>query len=86
MRLTTGRLLVLDDDHQVSSTIREMAQAAGFTAQSCTAADEFFKQVQQFDPTHIILDLAMPGADGVEVMRRLAQEQCHATPCRAVGN
>ena len=79
MRLTTGRLLVLDDDHQVSSTIREMAQAAGFTAQSCTAADEFFKQVQQFDPTHIVLDLAMPGADGVEVMRRLAQEQCNAT-------
>ncbi|WP_157981866.1 hypothetical protein [Pseudidiomarina donghaiensis] len=50
MRLTTGRLLVLDDDHQVSSTIREMAQAAGLTAQSCTAADEFFKQVQQFEP------------------------------------
>lgn len=79
MRFTTGRLLVLDDDHQVSSTIREMAQAAGFKAQSCTAADEFFKQIQLFDPSHIILDLAMPGVDGVEVMRRLAQEQCHAT-------
>ncbi|WP_404409519.1 EAL domain-containing response regulator [Pseudidiomarina marina] len=79
MVLTTGRLLVLDDDHQVSSTIREMAQAAGFTAKSCTSPDEFFAQIPEFRPTHIILDLAMPAIDGVEVMRRLANEQCSAT-------
>ncbi|RUO48358.1 hypothetical protein CWE24_06130 [Pseudidiomarina donghaiensis] len=46
----------------------------------------FLNRFSSSNPTHIILDLAMPGADGVEVMRRLAQEQCHATPCRAVGN
>lgn len=79
MVLTTGRLLVLDDDHQVSTTIREMAQAAGFTAKSCTSPDEFFAQLLEFNPTHIILDLAMPAIDGVEVMRRLANEECDAT-------
>lgn len=79
MKLNTGRLLVLDDDHQVSMTIREMAQAAGFEAQACTTAESFFEQVKQFRPTHLILDLAMPGVDGVEVMRRLAREECEAT-------
>ena len=79
MVLTTGRLLVLDDDHQVSSTIREMAQAAGFSAKSCTSPGEFFAQIPEFNPTHIILDLAMPAIDGVEVMRRLANQQCSAT-------
>lgn len=74
-----GRLLVLDDDYQVSSTIREMAKIAGFEARSCTDATEFFACLQEFEPTHLILDLAMPGVDGVEVMRQLAIEQCDAT-------
>ncbi|MGQ4277520.1 EAL domain-containing response regulator [Pseudidiomarina sp. E22-M8] len=79
MTLNAGRLLVLDDDSQVSITIREMAQAAGYTAKSCTCTDDFFSLNSDFKPTHIVLDLAMPGLDGVEVMRRLAQENCAAT-------
>lgn len=79
MHVTIGRLLVLDDDQQVSFTIREMAQAAGFVASACNTADDFFAQIASFDPTHIVLDLAMPGLDGVEVLRQLAQQNCFAT-------
>lgn len=79
MTLTLGRLLVLDDDLQVGMTIREMAQAAGYQAKACTQAQVFFEEIQTFEPTHIVLDLAMPGLDGVEVMRQLAAQECYAT-------
>ncbi|WP_258808036.1 EAL domain-containing protein [Pseudidiomarina sp. CB1] len=79
MPVTLGRLLVLDDDQQVGMTIREMAQAAGYQAKACTQAETFFSEVSSFAPTHIVLDLAMPGLDGVEVMRQLASQQCFAT-------
>lgn len=79
MPLTLGRLLVLDDDQQVGMTIREMAQAAGYQAKACTQAEAFFDEIDSFAPTHIVLDLAMPGLDGVEVMRQLAAQQCFAT-------
>lgn len=78
MHLTIGRLLVLDDDQQVSFTIGEMAQAAGFITKACVSSDDFFQQLIEFDPTHIVLDLAMPGVDGVEVMRLLAEQDCYA--------
>lgn len=72
------RLFILDDDALVSSTLKGMAEAIGYTADYFLDADTFLEQVVQQQPAYLILDLQMPQVDGVEVLRRLAELQSTA--------
>lgn len=67
-----SRLLVLDDDVSVSATICAIADRAGFETRSTTHAEEFFRLVSDWQPSHLIIDLVMPDVDGIETLHRLA--------------
>lgn len=73
------RLLILDDDPLVGETVRMMAASIGAECVYCSTADEFFNRVTDWAPSHILLDLVMPGADGVEIIQRLGEMGCQAT-------
>lgn len=73
------RLLILDDDPLVGQTVQMMAASIGAQSAYCRTASEFFAQVCGWAPSHILLDLVMPGVDGVEVIQRLAEMGCQAT-------
>lgn len=64
--------MVLDDDADVSFTICTVAKGAGHDARATTSADEFLHLVADWAPSHLIVDLAMPEVDGVEILKRLA--------------
>ncbi|MGN6313854.1 MAG: EAL domain-containing response regulator [Rhodanobacteraceae bacterium] len=72
------RLLILDDEPTVAMTVARIAERHGFTVRLSESPREFFHDVARFAPTHIIIDLLMPGMDGVEVLRNLAAVGCHA--------
>lgn len=72
------RLLILDDDVSVARTIGFVAEGLGFTVQCVDAPQPFFDAVRDLAPSHIAIDLIMPGMDGVEVMRQLALAGCDA--------
>ncbi|WP_316358623.1 EAL domain-containing response regulator [Devosia sp.] len=73
------RLLILDDDPLVGEMVRMMAASIGADSAYCRTADDFFTQVSAWAPSHILLDLVMPGIDGVEVIQRLGEMGCQAT-------
>ncbi|MEX0729422.1 MAG: EAL domain-containing response regulator [Aquisalimonadaceae bacterium] len=72
------RLLILDDDPLVGDTMQRIAEFAGVAAQFVTDHVEFFQLVEDWQPSHIALDLVMPDMDGVEVMRELERRGCSA--------
>jgi len=72
------RLLILDDDPLVGEMVRIMAASMGAESVYCRTAREFFDQVSEREPSHILLDLIMPDVDGVEVIQRLGELQCQA--------
>lgn len=72
------RLLILDDEPTVAMTVARIAERHGFTVRLSESPREFFHDVARFGPSHIIIDLLMPGMDGVEVLRNLAAVGCHA--------
>ena len=71
-------LLVLDDCAETAELIGELGRLAGFEAAITTDVDAFNFAVAQQHPSMITLDLRMPGADGVEVLRSLAARGCTA--------
>ena len=72
------QLLLIDDEPAFGRFVAQAAQEAGYTAHVTTSAEPFKRQYREIGPDAVALDLAMPGSDGVELLRFLAAEQCTA--------
>lgn len=79
------RLLVLDDDALIGETVRRIAETVGFDVRLVTDAEPFLELLDAWQPSHIALDLRMPGMDGMEVIAELARRRCTATIVIASG-
>ncbi len=80
-----NKLLVIDDQPDLCEFIAEAAGALGFTTRAVIAPDEFKRECVEFLPTVVVLDLQMPGADGIELLRYLATTGCRAQVLVASG-
>jgi DNA-binding response OmpR family regulator len=70
------RLLLIDDEPGIADFIRRAAEDIGFEVRATDRPTEFMALYASFQPTTIVLDLAMPEVDGVELMRWLADHGC----------
>lgn len=66
------RLLVLDDTLELAELIAVIARQAGYDATATTEAEDFHVALARDMPDLIVLDLQMPGTDGIEILRQLA--------------
>ena len=68
------RIVVVDDEAWVVRLVRGYLEQAGF--QVATAADghEALVQIDTFDPALIVLDLMLPGLDGLEITRAVRKK------------
>jgi EAL domain-containing protein (putative c-di-GMP-specific phosphodiesterase class I)/ActR/RegA family two-component response regulator len=73
-----SRLLIIDDDDAFLRFVKKVAASMGFEVITATNPDEFRMTAKSWSPTLVILDLSMPGCDGVELLRHLAMVQCTA--------
>ena len=72
------RLLLVDDEPGMTDFIQVVAQETSFEVRTSNRPADFMDSFRKFPPDAIILDLAMPGIDGVELLRWLAEENCQA--------
>jgi EAL domain-containing protein (putative c-di-GMP-specific phosphodiesterase class I) len=70
--------LVVDDDPGIGDLIVQAAEGLGFLTATVERSSQIVEMVRSFEPDLIVLDLMMPGADGVQVLRSLADEKCVA--------
>ena len=66
------RLLIVDDEPLMAEYIASIAEDAGWSVDVAATAAEFEAKVIADGADMIALDLAMPGRDGVELLRFLA--------------
>jgi len=71
-------LLVVDDDQDIVETICAIGERAGFRTVSSTSSGRLRELVDSAQPDAIVLDLQMPGDDGVSALRYLADARCAA--------
>jgi EAL domain-containing protein (putative c-di-GMP-specific phosphodiesterase class I) len=81
----TNKLLVIDDQVDLCEFISEAATVLGFEARAVTEPDAFRRAVQEFQPTVVVMDLQMPGADGIELLRFLGEHGSKAQVLVASG-
>src|SRR5262245_36886400 len=66
-------VFVVDDDDDVRVSIAELLRSAGLRAEAFATAQEFLSRERGEGPSCLVLDLQIPGMDGLDVQRELAR-------------
>ena len=66
-------VFVVDDDTSVRKSLRRLITAAGWTVETFASADDFLDRSPHDRPACLILDVRMPGLNGIDLQTRLAQ-------------
>jgi FixJ family two-component response regulator len=66
-------VFVVDDDAAVLKAVSRLLRASGYQAAAFSSAQTFLAEHDPAAPGCVVLDLAMPGVDGLELQRKLAE-------------
>ena len=73
------RVLVVEDEKKTASFVRKALQAEGFAVDVCHNGDDALAAAASTPFDAIVLDIMLPGRDGLSVLRQL-RERKNATP------
>lgn len=65
-------VLVVEDDPSVRKSLRRMIAAAGWVVETFASADEFLEGAPHHRPACLVLDVRLPGLNGLELQEKLA--------------
>jgi FixJ family two-component response regulator len=65
-------VFVIDDDVEVRMSIQGLLKVAGLCSESFGTAEEFLANKGPDGPSCLVLDVSLPGVDGLELQRKLA--------------
>ena len=71
----SGHVLVLDDDPTVTDVVRRHLEREGYRVRTFSDGRDGLADALADPPALLILDLMLPGIDGLEVFRRLREER-----------
>ena len=68
---TRGSVLIVDDEPTITDVVSRYLERAGYQTRSAADGRAALQLVAEARPDLVVLDLMLPGMDGLEVMRRL---------------
>lgn len=83
--MSQDRLLVIDDEVGFRNFVRRVAESCGFETFATGDAEAFKDRVRTWRPSVIVMDLQMPNADGIELLRDLSEAKSTARVLIASG-
>ena len=70
-----SKVLLVDDEEQFLDTLTQRLEIRGLTVEAVTGGEEALDMVGDKKIDAVILDLAMPGINGIETLRLLKEKQ-----------
>ena len=71
---TKGRVLVVDDDASLAEMLTIVLRQEGFDSRMCLRGDEAVEAFRDYKPDVVLLDLMLPGRDGIDVCKEIRTE------------
>lgn len=71
--MTDPRVLLIDDEKELLEVLSERLRTRGMVVQTAESGEAALKIIEESTFDAVILDLAMPGLDGVETLRRMKE-------------
>lgn len=69
-------LLIIDDERDFADYVGEVGEDMGYDVVVTENAMDFMNAYRNKVPTTLVMDMVMPGVDGVELISWLAQQEC----------
>jgi len=66
------RIAIVEDDHEIRDLVANYLAREGFEPRGYRNGAAFDQEVESFQPDLVVLDLMMPGEDGLSICRRVA--------------
>lgn len=70
--------MIVDDEPKFCAFAKKAAAQLGFDAQCLTDSARFLEVLRSFSPSVLMLDLKMPGRDGIQLLQNLKDDRCSA--------
>jgi len=70
-------VFVIDDDVEVRMSIQGLLKSTGLHSEAFATAEEFLTNMVSDGPSCLVLDVSLPGVDGLELQRKLAEARVH---------
>ena len=64
------KILVVDDEHLIRWSLEQSLKKQGYDVLACGSGEEALRLMQEEDPDLMLLDIQLPGINGVEVLER----------------
>ena len=69
--MVSGRVLIVEDDEHVRDAVARALRYEGYEVHTAVDGNDALLRISDIEPDAIVLDVLMPGTDGLEVCRRL---------------
>ncbi|MBX6423820.1 sigma-54 dependent transcriptional regulator [Thermosulfurimonas sp. F29] len=67
-------ILVVDDERSILESLRDILEDEGYSVRCVESGEEALRLVEESPPDLVLLDIWLPGLDGMKVLERLRQE------------
>lgn len=78
MNTNPDRLLIIDDDQGVRKFLASASRRLKYDVATAADRDTVIRKLDTFDPSTILLDLQMPGQDGVQILKLLKEKHTNS--------
>jgi FixJ family two-component response regulator len=75
MSQSTPIVFVVDDDISVRESLELLIQTAGWRPETFESAQEFLSRPRSLVPSCLVLDISLPGINGLDLQKRVATER-----------
>lgn len=75
MAPTTPIVFVVDDDISVRESLQLLIQCEGWHPETFASAQEFLDRPRSLVPSCLVLDVSLPGLNGLDLQKRVAVER-----------
>jgi len=75
MPQTSPVVFVVDDDISVRESLELLIRHEGWQVETFTSAQDFLSRPREFAPSCLLLDISLPGLNGLELQKRVAVER-----------